>query len=445
MTPTPVDRQPDPNGDALDQAPRADDLRAVLSGLPRRDPTWLAPGVHDQPVSPSEAARKLAELDPVDRRICILVHGLGLSLGCVSFTLKLDPTVVSWRIQQILRDEQHPLGDPRLEAGIAGLMRDPHPDVREGLQAGEDSWNGLELARHFPPEVRSRLLARLVRDEDETTAEQARPGIGVGVLLLVGTVALAFLIYGAVLDKNPMWRGKNFLRRGEPTQARAAFRQAGNSAEVRMWVAIAWLSEGRFLAALREIEEGDDGRWLGTFHPVDLPLEPLVQDADSGALLPRGMILRRRPEFIYDGSRSGSLDLDLPRRRSTPLPRTADRDETLAKLPYPDDWTSLPDGSGIWSIPGKTGGTRDIASFEVLSSERHREIQTTLAVRLTAHVPREAKLFLRGHYYLNSGLYMKAADQFVLLAKRFPAAAYPQRVLDEIGIALGVDPTVFLR
>jgi hypothetical protein len=80
-----------------------------------------------------------------------------------------------------------------------------------------------------------------------------------------------------------------------------------------------------------------------------------------------------------------------------------------------------------------------------MSRAQRQQIQRHSWQRLSHDIPIHARTFLRGHYYLRSGLYMQAGYQFRDLVEAFPDEPYPREMLGRISAALGVDPTAFLR
>ena len=169
-------------------------------------------------------------------------------------------------------------------------------------------------------------------------------------------------------------------------------------------------------------------------------------DHTSRALIPRGLEMDPRPEFVFLAGEAGSLELfshATGRALHVPLPDLPAEGELVA-LPYPQGWPTLPAGLARWTVPGPAGEPRQSATFEVLPQTERRNIND----ELTAHVqelPPPARAFMRGHYFLRYGLYVRASHQFAALARQFPGQEHPRRMLAGIGQALGVDSEIFLR
>jgi hypothetical protein len=421
-------------------------LEKILADLPTAEPTRLMPQSENTAIDAERAARLLSEMDPADQRICILTYGLGVSLGCVASALRLDPAVVAWRLGIMVKQSGNPRENASLEASLISLLQGAHPEVTTGLGSGEPGWNARDLVSRFPEETKQRLLARLVHQEEDISLKRARSGIGVGALLMVGAVVLFFIGYGFVLDRNPMWRGQERMGAGRYDQARQAFGLLGNLPQARCQTAIAWLAEGEYEKALEILEDPDVMSWLVDCRPVALPLARVDADPQSGALLPRGLVVGRRPTFIYRPGVPGDLTVEIvasERRETLPLP-PADSQAEFAELAYPDDWHPLPQGVILWSIPGGEGAPPQTTGLEVITSDQRRQMNRDLIDWLSG-VPPAARLFLRGHYFLRQGLYIRGADQFAALARQFPTRPYPRMMLAEIGRALGVDPALLLR
>jgi hypothetical protein len=80
-----------------------------------------------------------------------------------------------------------------------------------------------------------------------------------------------------------------------------------------------------------------------------------------------------------------------------------------------------------------------------MSDEERQELQRHAWQRLSHDIPIHARSFLRAHYYLRSGLYHQAGNQFRDLVEAFPDEPYPRQMVERIAAALGVDRAAFLR
>ncbi len=412
----------------------ADDLDSLLTELELREPTWVNPRAAKTPGDAARGEQFLTELDDEDRHLCALVYGIGLDLGGAAASLRIDPAVVSWRLQRLMNryDNGQSL---TVEASLALALRgaDGHGEA------------ALTIVRALPDDLRQRLASRLRYSTGALPSTPARSGLGIGVLFVVLAVAMGFMVYGAVLDINPMWRGQDLLRRGKLTQARAAFSELGAKPDARLWIAISWLTEGEYDRALEELDSPEVAAWLGDFQPVDLPLPALDADPASGALLPRGLILERRPTFVYRVGTPGTLQIETSQwDRAAQVDLPPGTPGAVAEVVFAGRLPDLRPGVVQWQVPGTEGEPPQHAAFEVVNKMSRSAINREVNKRLEG-VPKHAQPFLRGHYMLRRGLYETAGHQFAALTRRFPAQAYPLQMIDEIAGAMGIDPTVFLR
>src|SRR5262245_20395667 len=85
------------------------------------EPCWFYPSSRASPAPGPEAEAFLQRLDEEDRRIIVLVHGLSLDLGSVSRALRLDPSIVSWRVRHALQHGSNGSDPAAIERGLAAL------------------------------------------------------------------------------------------------------------------------------------------------------------------------------------------------------------------------------------------------------------------------------------------------------------------------------------
>ncbi len=446
------------------------DTTTLLDRHDHGAPTWVhrdlvthEPSGDATACSPETAARALCNLDPIDRRLLILSHGLGFRLGPVSYATRVDPALVTWHLQRAIDGAAKAAGVEAddLEAAIHALLtRDDHADVTPAPPEGEGaSWRAAELLRHFPEDEISRLTARVVHNVDSNTLEESNPGLGVGAIAFVGVVVAAFMIYGALRDVNPVWQGTRLMQLGQYDEARRVlsdYARMTKSGEAATKVILCWLAEGDFDEAFRELSEHtqltanfdpEANHPLGAFRPNDAPLEFVGGDPDCPAVLPRGLITNTRPPFVFLSREAGTLELNLiPKVGTEGDIRTVTVEveptsQRFTRITYPSHWAPIPPGAASWSAPG----VETMASFTVLETTRTRKLMNRARLGLPPSTPEPAKYFLRGHFYLRHELYQQAAEQFAWLVQEFPDERYPSDQLDLISDALGVDRKVFLR
>lgn len=417
--------------------------------FPQHEPTWIHPGPADRRVPVDVAAAFLRELDLRDTEIVVLSYGLGLSVGPVARVLKVDPALVTWRLHDVLARWQEAATDEArdpgsLERTLTELLRDGYEDTPEPLE-GAAGWHAGEILARCDEQ----LLANL-----EQALRPARPdqiqtaGVGVGLLVLVALVMLGFLAFGVVRDRNPLTRGNDLMRRARFEAAIQAFNKVATT-EARTRVVVCLLALGRFEDALAKLGDEDTRAWFGSFAPSSSPLHQ-ESDAqlDSRAQLPRGLITMERPPFVVragpaatltltplDGQGGGPLTL--------PVPARAEGDGDLVQVPFPRDWPTLQAGRYVWEVAdadGRTLAAFDMAPRQIVLDVRDRNLRV-----LGREVPLLSQNFLRGHHFVNAGLYMQAGLQFGRLATQFPDQPYPREQVWAVAEALRVDPAAFLR
>jgi len=405
-------------------------------GITHREPSWIFPGSARSRVPGEQAGSFLSSLSEEDRNLFVLSHGLGLDLGTVAYAAHLDTSIVSWRLRRALMASEI-AGEPgELERGVAALFSED--------TTGD--WDANARLDAMSVEMKSRLAARLASHAAGAAGAEARSGLGIGAVGLILLAMIGFMAYGVIRDEDPMWRGKARMRQGQYEQARNAFRDRGNLPEARALTAITWLAEGNFEKAMEVLAEPAAMQYLASFRPIDTDLERLEVEAGSSALLPRGLISSQRPEFVFVGGMAGELALEqaavdgTSTRRQQLIERPANGQ--LVRRAYPPAWAPLDAGACVWTAPGDTPNS---ASFTVMSRQQRQEIQRHTWQRLSHDIPLNARTFLRGHYYLRSGLYMQAGNQFRDLVRAFPEEPYPRDMVESVSAALGVDATAFLR
>jgi hypothetical protein len=120
------------------------------------------------------------------------------------------------------------------------------------------------------------------------------------------------MVYGAIRDVNPLWRGRELVRQGQFEAARQSFLELGPQGEARAWVAFCYLAEGHFDKGLDVLREPEVAQYLpASFRPHEFPLESAGEDAESPALLPRGLISVLRPNFVFRPAPAGTLALQI--------------------------------------------------------------------------------------------------------------------------------------
>ena len=403
---------------------------------------WLFPAEAAEPAGRAVASAFLAHRDATERQLLALVYGYALDVGLAAWTLDLDAALAHWRLRAALAAPAADGGGPGpLERAVAALLSGP----------GGPSDEARRIADELPPEARARLQAALEGTRVEATHETARPGLGVGSLVLVALAIAAFLLYGVIRDSNPLWHGQNLVRRGDFEAARVAFEELGSQPEARAWTAIAWLAEGNYPRALEALATPGAASNLALFRPMDEPLETIEADPESRALLPRGLISTPSPEIVYGAGPAGEIVfLGHPLEGSTdtfrPLrlrvPDTSGGASPIIVLSWPEDVGALPPGNYTWSVPGSE---LHQGSFTLLPDELRLELDSHARERLSAEIPYHAMVFLRAHYFLRNRLYMQAGQLFAGLSRRFPEQEYPRTMVAQVAAALGVDPSAFLR
>lgn len=424
------------------------DLPTVLAEHPQGPPHWVLRGAHDAPVDDAAVDAFLAALPDEDRRLLDLVHGLQLDLGLVSSTLDTDPAVVIWRVRRIF-ERAAGARAAGLEAAVAARLRAGPPErCVDPSRAHIDACSRCRALRLPEPE-RRRLVARLVRREPGTRV-QARGGIGIGSGLLVLLVIASFGIFGYLKDDDLFTRGRRALLQRHWEQGRRDLMEAmriAPSLESTFQIAASWIGEGDFEAARHWIDEHPELREkLGDFLPSSDAIEELGMPVGADALLPRGPVLSTRPDFIVRPGAAGTLTLTTGSRGlELPLPEVdGDRPVTI---PYPDDWKPLPPGEAFWSVrrgddagPGSATVSFEVAEERTRAMMRRRRIQVTQFTLVDDALP-----YFVGHYYRNNGMLAQAGWQFAELVRRFPGASHPERVLERIAWAIGVDPAAFMQ
>ncbi|MHC4845427.1 MAG: hypothetical protein ACYTCU_04605 [Planctomycetota bacterium] len=405
-------------------------------GTTQREPSWIFPGSARARVPGEEAATFLESLEDEDRDLFVLSHGLGLDLGTVAYATHLDTSIVSWRLRRALMASEI-AGEPgELERGVAALFSEDT----------NGAWDPDARLDAMSVEVKSRLAARLASHAAGAAGAEARSGLGIGAVAMTLLAMIAFGAYGVISYEDPMYRGKVRMGLGQYQQARNAFRDRGNLPEARALTAVTWLAVGNYEKAFEVLDEPAAQQYLASFRPIDTGLEMLDVEPGSTALLPRGLITSQRPDFVYVGGPAGEFSVAQSRddetvARTLQLPEQAGDGGPVTRV-YPASWRLLEPGAYVWTAPGDPPNS---AAFTVMSRAQRQQIQRHSWQRLSHDIPIHARTFLRGHYYLRSGLYMQAGYQFRDLVEAFPDEPYPREMLGRISAALGVDPTAFLR
>jgi len=413
------------------------------TGNARPAASWIFPTTSATPAGREAAGALLSACEETDQRLFALVYGYELPLGDAAWALELDPALAHWRMRAALSAHggDAASGPGSLERGLASLLRAP----------GGPSDEARRIVGGLPAESGARLQSALDGTRVAAVGDGARPGLGVGSLVIVVMAVAAFLLYGVVRDANPLWHGKDMLRRGDYAAARLAFEELGELPEARGLTAIAWLAEGNYPRALELLRSPGAASFLAAFRPIDEPLETVESDPESLALLPRGLIATTNPKLVYRAGPAGEVlllghPLDSTEEPYPPL-RIRVTDTSAATVPivalsWPSDVDPLASGSYTWTVPGSE---LHQSSFTLLGDEQRLELESHARERLTNEIPQPAIAFLRAHYYLRNKLYTQAGQNFAWLARRFPDQAYPREMLDQVAAALGVDPSAFLR
>ncbi len=423
------------------------------------EPSWLNSIDNVEACTPVQAAEFLNGVEQEDFGLFVLAHGAGMRLGEVAQTLKLDPALVVWRMRRALhraKEEQPELSQAGLELAITDLLRKPSegyevPPPSQGANTGANTWALESLVDNLDEGVQQRLKARLEEPPDHT-----RSGIGVGVVALVLLAAAGFMVFGAIRDVNPLWRGKDLMQAGRFSEAQTAFAKYWDVVSAKEQIALCELALGDFDGALEAMAHPGVSEKFGGFAPSMEDIEPLDFDDESRALLPRGIVRNNRPTFVYRAGPAGRLHLRMGwnEEQVDHLIEIPDsRGGTgIVTMPYPRAWPSLPEDPVVWSlvpwVPGpegtRTTGPVSQADFQVLGKERTQEFKSDARRFLTRSVPAKAHPFFLGNYLMRKGLYADAGGQFALLARSFPGAEYPRAMIRKIAAVLGVDPTAFL-
>ncbi len=427
----------------------------TLANLGYEEPSWLHPVENVSPADPADVAEFLNGLDDEDFGLFVLAHGMGMRLGEVSQSLRIDPALVIWRMRRALRrahEADGALTPAMLELGIVRLLRDPDAagDVPPSTR-GDGTWAVAQLVELLDEAVQRRIEARL-----NAPPEVTRPGIGVGVIVLVLVFAAGFMIFGAIRDVNPLWRGKDLMAEGRFEEAMLAFDEHWDVEAAQEQIALCHLALGDFERAVEVMAQPGVVERFGPFAPVTEPLEKVDHEEDSVALLPRGLVRNARPTFVFRSGPPSRLHVrigwhDQQVDRLLEVPDTRDG-PAIARFPYPTDWPELPDGTVVWAmVPWvedadglRTVGTASQAYFQVLDRARFHEFRSD-AARFLDSVPQRAHEFFLGQYLMRKGLYADAGEQFARLTRSFPGSSYPREMIDKVATALGVEPSAFLR
>ncbi|MFT7464103.1 MAG: hypothetical protein ACI9EF_002452 [Pseudohongiellaceae bacterium] len=420
--------------------------------LPLEEPIWLFHGPHDKGAPAATVAGLLERLDQRDFTLMVLTYGLGMRVGAISRATKLDPAIVVWRLNDVFirfneeRDEKR--SPAPLERALRDLLRDESNDA-PAPPKGCASWQASELVSLFDKEVQQRLEAT-IKEPDRVEKRQA--GLGIGLAFLIGLGSLTFLGYGVIREINVMMRGHTLMRTGNFEDARSEFKKE-STLESTKWIIVSLLAEGRYEEALGMLTEPNYTALFGAFEPTHQPVsEDVDHNIASRAVLPRGLMINPRPEFIVRAGPPAEIELEpvaLLESNSEPLPTlrwvlpdSRDHDGQYVTVPFPKSWPSLQPGRYVWRVDdgAPTGAAFDLVDQTIADGVRDRNWTF-----LTRQVPIRAQNFLRGHHFLNAGLAMQAGRQFGKLANEFPTENYPRQQIWRIAETLGVDPAVFLR
>ena len=429
----------------------------LLESLEFNEPSWLNSLENVRPASPKEAADFLNNLDAEEVGLFVLAHGLGMRIGEISQSLKIDPALVIWRMRKALAraQKERPLvAAAALELAITNLIRDPSgsPDVPPPKH-GAANWSAQELVKNLDLAIQNRLTARLQR----TAPEFMNAGIGIGVVVLVLALIAGFIIFGVIRDVNPLWRGQNLMREGKFAEARQAFADHWDGVAAQEQIALCYLAVGNFDAALEAMSDPGVRERLGAFAPFEEDVPPLNFETTGRALLPRGLTLNTRPTFVHRAGPPGRLHIQLGWRQEQ-LDRILELPDTrsgpaFARTAYPRDWPPLPAGPVIWAtVPWVTepdgtqhAGSLSQADFLCLGEESLMKYRSSTRRFLDRSVPAKARDFFRGHYLMREGLFTDAGAQFARLSRLFPKSGYPLEMIEKIAAILGVEPGAFLR
>ena len=424
------------------------DLMTALANMECEEPSWLHEVANVESASPHVAAAFLNDLDEEDFGIFVLAYGMGMRLGVVSQILKLDPALVVWRMRRAINraeSQSTGLSAAGLELAVTELLRESSnlPETVPPPHHG-DTWSAKGLVQNLDQQVQARLHARWT--DDRPTSDASRSGVGVGLLVVILMLVAGFMVFGALRDVNPLWRGKDLMLRGHFGSARIAFESYWDPITSHSQVSLCWLAVGEFDKALEEMAFPGVLEQFGAFAPTDEVIPRLESEPGGRALLPRGLVRNRRPTFVFKTGPKGWLQVKAGWREDSlalteQLPDTRGNGD-VAFLPYPEAWPDLPREVVIWSISDPETTQAD---FTVISGQRLHEMRSVFKRFLTRSIPSKAQWFFRGHYYMRKGLHSLAGDQFAKLVSLFPGQEYPRQMLDEIADILGIDASAFLR
>jgi len=423
-------------------------LQASLASLEPDEPSWLHAVEHVEPVPARTAAEFLNGLEREDFGLFVLAYGMGMRLGEISQALRLDPALVVWRLRRALQRRPEARSDSSLgalELGVSRLLREPDAGAAAGVPKpthGQGSWSLPALIATLDDEVQARLQARLASPVSEPT----RAGVGVGVVVLVLLFAAGFMVFGAIRDVNPLWRGKSLMQEGQFAAAREALASYWDPVLADEQIALCHLALGEFDAALALIARPEVRERFGPFAPLEEEPTPLDTEPGSRALLPRGLIRTSRPTFVYKAGPAGKLAISVGWGDQT-LGRMIDIPDTrngppVVRMAYPEAWPTLPPEMVVWAV---TDPEMSQADFTCMDQEERLEVKSDCMRFLDRSVPAQAHWFFRGHYYMRKQLYTQAGEQFAMLARIFKNEDYPRRMVEQVSRVLGVDPSAFLR
>ena len=419
-------------------------LSQTLAELEYDEPSWLHPVEEVEPADASATAAFLNGLDREDFGLFVLAYGMGMRLGEVSQALRLDPALVVWRLRRALHrapDVKGERGMAALELGTSELLR--HPELADDAPPPThgEAWSLPDLVKGLDDEVRARLEARLAPPGDVS-----RAGVGVGVVVLVLLVAAGFMVFGAIRDVNPLWRGKDLMADGKFAQAIESLEQYWDPVLAQEQIGLCHLALGEYDAALEAFAYPGVAERLGSFAPVTERLPSL--DFEPGrALLPRGLIRNSEPTFVFRAGPPGRLGISVGWGEQTVGRMTKIEDSRegppIVKMAYPEEWPTLvPDQVVVWAIEDPNISQ---AEFQCMDREERLAVRSDCLRFLDRSIPAQAHWFFRGHYFMRKKLFTQAGDQFAMLTDIFPRAEYPREMVKDVSRILGVDPQAFLR
>jgi len=418
-------------------------LGAAVASLEYEEPSWLHSVEAMKPAPPEDSAQFLNALEEEDLGLFVLAYGMGMRLGEVSQTLKLDPALVVWRIRRALQRSKASLPPASLELGVTELLRaDTLPENVPPPQTGDGTWAVASIVESLDDTVQDRLKAGL----SAPAVDSGRSGVGIGLVVLILVGAAGFMVFGAIRDVNPLWRGKDLMRTGRFSAAREAFADYWDPVVAHEQISICYLAVGDFTNALAKMQYPGVLDRFGAFSPVTDDLAPLDFDPGSHALLPRGLVRTSEPPFVYKAGAAGRILISVG-WRDEDFVRIADLPDTtsgppIVRMAYPEAWPTLPPGVVVWGVEDPELSQAD---FICIDKEERLEIRSDCLRFLTRNIPQNAQLFFRGHYYMRRGLYTEAGQQFAKLARNFPGESYPKEMVATVSGILGVDQQAFLR